>query len=316
MFKIKKNINLEYLIIIFILILIIFYFIYKNYLQIESFGGSNDGSAFLTPKTTKWYFKDSSDWYKVKQGGFSIKLSETGMNVDNPNISILFLYNNFQSQPYWRNIFHFTNGNHDCCNKGDRIPAMWICPRGWPTGGDHSFHIPISTDENTNDYGKLMLPNASLPFGKPMFIGVVVNGLSNTVSLYIDNILQSTGKYKNIHKRNANTILYIGDPWYQQDGNVYIKNFTIYDAALKQSEINDIYTLLDQGMYGKNGEDGPQGPKGSAGRNGQDGQSGEPGMNGDQGPDGILGIVGPIGPAGPEGSTSHPTTKDVVAYKI
>ena len=28
----------------------------------------------------------------------------------------------------WRNIFHVSNQNVDCCNPGNRVPAMFIKP--------------------------------------------------------------------------------------------------------------------------------------------------------------------------------------------
>jgi hypothetical protein len=278
--------NLEYFILILLIFLLIF-IMYRNIKYIEPFGGSSDAVAFTIPSQKRWTFDQSIKWYQIKQNGYSIRFYQTGINVYNKNISFLFLINVFKVANFWRNIFHFTSTARDCCNRGDRLPAMWIRP-----DKTHSYHIRFSTDSYGND--GIDMEGYNLSLGVPIFIGLVFN--NNTFSIYINNILYQQNNYNNIHKRNNNTVLYIGNPWYKQDGNVYIKNFTIYDGALSQQDIKNVYDKLSEK------------PSGSIGPPGIAGQSGIPGKNGAPGPIGQQGQVGdngPTGPTGPKGNIGY-----------
>jgi hypothetical protein len=300
--KFKKIINFKCLVIILLIIIIIF-MIYKNYANIESFGGSKDIDAFSIPTQKRWSFQDSNDWYRLKQNGYSIKLNQTGINVDNKNISIVFLFNNLKIlKNNWRNIFHFTNTNRNCCDDGDRIPAMWI----WPNST--SILVSTSTDQGYNDWGKIYEQNKIIPLGIPILISLVVKD-NNTITLYINNVIHTVGYYSNIHRRNNNTILYISDPWHPQDGNTYIKNFNIYDGALTQEDINKIYDKLDQGSIGSAGQAGSDGSKGPDGKNGSKGNQGPQGLPGNSGPEGPIGPVGERGPTGPRGNNEPASAK-------
>jgi len=285
----KKN----FLFLFIVLISVIIFFIFFNTKQkyYESFGSSSDSAAFLIPSQKKWTFSSSNiSWYKITQNGYNIKLNQTGIDVNNQNISVLFLFCSNGGQNYWRNIFHFTNANKDCCNAGDRIPAMWINP-----DNGNRFHTAVSTNTSANT---IIDTSSSLPFGIPVFVGLVIDG--NTISLYINNILTFQQNYSRIDKRNDKTTLYIGDPWYKQDGNLYIKNFTLYDGALTQQDINNVYAALSQGPSGPTGPAGPAGPGGAVGA------VGAPGAAGEMGPIGPTGQMGPIGPTGAAGKNGVP----------
>jgi hypothetical protein len=296
----KRN----FFILFFILFLIIFFILFFNFFDtteqkyFEYFGTATDANAFLIPNLKKWTFPNSAiDWYQIKQNGFSIPLTQTGIDVTNQNISVLFLFFSSGGQKYYRNIFHFSNNKNNCCNLGDRIPAMWSNP-----DNGNSLLTVVSTANNFND--TQMTTNFNLPFYTPVFVGLVIN--DNTMSLYINNILWKTIDYKTniIHKRTKDSILYIGDPWYQQDGNLYIKNFTVYNGALSPGDIDKVYDNLSQGIAGPIGRAGPAGPAGPAGQigtNGPLGPAGSDGPAGPTGPTGISGIAGSAGGVGPPG---------------
>ena len=197
--------------------------------------GIQGESVIINKGFKKWSFEKSKDWYQIRQNGYSIKFNETGINVDNENISISFLINVLKGANFWRNIFHFTSTDRNCCNRGDRLPAMWIRP-----DNKHNYNIRFSTDSGNND--GIDLPQLDLPKSTELFVGLVFN--KNTFSLYINNKLQLQKKFNNIHKRDNNTILYIGDKWHPQDGNIYIKKFTIYDGELNQDDMNNIYNSV------------------------------------------------------------------------
>jgi hypothetical protein len=303
-----------------VLISIIIFFIFFNTKPkyYESFGSSTDSAAFSIPSQKKWTFPSSNiSWYQIKQNGFSIPLNQTGIDVTNQNISILFLFNNFSGQKYWRNIFHFTNTNKDWGTNGERMPAMWVVDKNTNTfmiEFEGSYRDPKNNKKTINGPNNIYFPScsppssypssppsSSPPFGIPVFVGIVING--NAISLYINNVLIFYKDYSSsnitINKRTKDTTLYIGDPWYtQEDGNLYIKNFTVYDGALSQQDINNVYAALSQGPAGPGGPAGPAGPAGAAGAVGAPGPAGQ---MGNPGPTGSMGPIGPTGAAGKNG---------------
>ena len=235
-FRKKENIIFA---IIFLILIIIVYLIsgYFKRLLIENFGGSGDYAAFDAPTQKKWKFDESKNWYKIQQNGYKINFSELGFTIPNSQLSILFLYMNFKGQDYWRNVFRLTNTTKDCCNPGDRLIAMWIHP-----DKTNNFHIRFTTDTDGNDG---MDSGILLPMGTPLFIGLVFD--NNIFNLYINSVLSYTGTFNNIAKRDTNTVLQIGDEFFKQDGNIHIKNFTMYDGALTQTDINNVFDKLTQG---------------------------------------------------------------------
>jgi len=274
----RKALSTKFIILLVILICI-FILIYQ-FTFMEPFGGSSDTVAFSKiTNFNRWTFDQSNTWYKLVQNAYNIQLNQTGIDVNNKNISILFLMNNFGGRNFWRNIFHFTNTGGNCCGDGDRMPAMWI----WPDNTNH-FHIRFSTDSDGNDG---INTNADIPFGKSTFVALVFD--NNTLSVYIDNILIQSQNFNNIHKRNNNTKLYIGDPWHSNDGSIFIKNFNLYNGALTANDIDTIYNALDAGAPGA---PGAAGASGTAGASGAAGATGAPGATGATGAPGKPGKPG------------------------
>lgn len=239
MLSIQKIFRKKENIIFIIILIIIVYFVcgYFKKLLIENFGGSSDDVAFDVPTQKKWKFDQSKSWYKIQQNGYKINFSELGFTMPNSQLSILFLYMNFKGQDYWRNVFRLTNTTNNCCNAGDRLIAMWIHP-----DKTNNFHIRFTTDTDGNDG---MDSGILLPMGIPVFIGLVFD--NNIFNLYINSVLSYTGTFNNIAKRDSNAVLQIGDEFHQQDGNIYIKNFTMYDGVLTQTDINNVYDKLTDG---------------------------------------------------------------------
>ena len=67
--------------------------------------------------------------------------------TSNSNMTISFTINIKRTSGNWRNIIHVTNSNNDCCNVGDRVPAIWIWCCNSPT-----LLIVNSIASNGNDY--------------------------------------------------------------------------------------------------------------------------------------------------------------------
>jgi hypothetical protein len=242
-------------------------------------------------------FNDSNDWYTVRQNGASIPMSQMGINPNNQNISISFILkiNNVTSS--WRNIFHFTNNDTD----GSRLPAIFVYP-----DNSAKLHMRFDADGNTNN--GVDTPN-SLPLNTPILITLIFT--RNNFKFYIGSTRMLEQSFNNINPRNNNTKLYIGDPWYGSDGGILIKNFTVYDGALSESDISNIMEKLNSSttvVAGPPGPPGPPGPSGAAGAKGDKGDTGgkgDKGERGDKGEDGKNGEKGERGDKGEDGKNGE-----------
>ena len=237
--------------------------------------------------------KGSDKSYTYKDLGFS----NTEESFE--SISISFLINIVSGLDKWRCIFHFNNTVNDCCTFNDRVPAMFVFP-----DNTSKFTIRYSTDKDGNDG---VDPNIEIPMGIPSLITLVFN--KNTFTFYVNGNAVKTLSYGSIYPRNIDTKLYIGDHFdgYGNDGNVLIKNFTIYDGALNETDVKNMYNKLNELSVGPPGPAGPAGQMGASGPAGPAGPMGSKGDKGDAGPVGPMGekgdpgLVGPMGPMGEKG---------------
>jgi hypothetical protein len=188
----------------------------------------NPPCASITPS---WVFPNSlNNFYALKQNGYKTNWSNLGVK-SNSNMSVSFSLkiNNTNSQ--WRNIFHITNTNRDCCNLGDRVPGVWVTP--------NRSVLYISSSTST-DYDNTFDSN-TLELKKEHFVTIVWDNLNNTY-VYVNGRLNKKYNYTGrLTSVNDKTILYIGDPWYIQDGGLLIKNFSFYNCCLSESNILLIY---------------------------------------------------------------------------
>ena len=177
----------------------------------------------------EWKFPNSINWYTVSQNGYSIKMSDTGIKLPTKQYSISFLYNLNATKPSWTNIFHITNTDNNCCDRGDRIPALWVKPN------ETTFHIRMSTNDSDNDGIDI---DAS-PVNNKILVTFIFD--NNIFTMYINNSKKITETFNNIEEISRNAILYIGDPWYEHNETVNIRDFTIYNGVLTTDQISNIY---------------------------------------------------------------------------
>ena len=276
---------------------------FKKMNQIEGFSfKKNQFEEFsLTRKEgfvnlTTWNFPNSVDWYKVVQNGYSIKMAETGIKLPTRDFSISFLYQLTGLNSNWNNIFHISNTGNNCCNAGDRIPALWVFPN------DTSFHLRFSTDNNGNDG----MDGAPIPLNQITLITLVFN--NNTATMYHGNKSVLQNSFNNIHLIQPSATLWIGDPWHGNNGTIQIKGFTIYDGALTQGQVNNLFINTQKGDSGIDGVDGTPGQKGDIGTTGEKGKDGLPGKDGTNGAPGTNGLPGNPGKDGINGAKGDPGT--------
>ena len=219
-----------------ILFLVLFYLCHRCFTFSENFDElgvlymAKMNEAVNLPKLKNWTYAVSQSWYKLKANDYNMYLRD--MNFSQyANMSISFFMQINSGHNQWRNVFHFTQDGQNCCEKGQRIPAMWIFP-----DNTTNMHIRFSTDSdgndgiNTSDY----TPNISLK--KPYLITLVFD--NNHFSFYINKQRVCDKDFNNIYKRNGDTLMYIGDPWHGANDGLLINNFTLYDGALTQDDVN------------------------------------------------------------------------------
>jgi len=313
--KTKSCLLLLLAVVILLLLLhfLVSYFINRKSVAVEKFMNADTASAFSVPTLKKWSFDESSSWYKVKPKGssYQVPFSSMGFTMPNSVISISFLINIVAGSDRWREVFRFNdNTSNDCCNKGDRIPAFFV----WPDGTT-KFHIRFSTDTNGND--GIDSPTL-IPMATPVLITLVFD--TNNFKLYINENLAYSGDFNNVFSRTDKTVLYIGENFdgYGEDGKVLIKNFTVYDGALSETDVTNMYNKLEEmppGVPGPSGIAGPQGIAGPPGNTGPPGTTGPPGMSGPPGAQGPSGMAGPPGPKGLTGSSGISATNYNSNYK-
>jgi hypothetical protein len=296
---INKNINFTICVICLVLLLV--YICYHGKSILENFvDSSNTSKAFEVPTLTKWTFPDSSSsWFKLREKGGEKKsytyadlgFSNTPESYD--KISISFLINIVAGLDKYRLVFQFSSTGNECCNFEDRVPALFVQP-------DNStrLHIRYSTDQNGNDG---IDPNVTIPMGTPSLLTFVFD--KNTFTFYVNGNKVQTMTYNKIYPRRSDTKFYIGDYFdtFVSDGNILIKNFTVYDGALTETDVKNMYDKLNELSVGPAGPEGPAGQTGTQGPAGPSGPAGMKGDKGDPGPQGLQGLEGPAGPIGPIG---------------
>ena len=177
-----------------------------------------------TSITQSWTFPNSTGpMYTVRQNGYSIPWSNLHV-TSNANMSVSFLLKITSLYPTARNIFHITNSNNT-----SSVPSCSIAPN------DTSINIINSTVDNAS----YSLSADTLGLNNTIFVTITWN--NRTIRYYINGILSETYPVDKFIDAVPNATLYIGDPWYEQNGGILIKNFSIYNCCLSPSNITTIY---------------------------------------------------------------------------
>jgi hypothetical protein len=180
-----------------------------------------------------WEFQPSlNKWYTITYGNVNKPTaiwSDLGI-ISSTSMSVSF-WLNISTLNNWRNIFHVSNTNNNCCNNGDRVPAVWVCP--------NQAQIMIANGNTQN--GNINLYPGLLTLHTNYYIVIVWN--NTTLNVYKNGELQYNYTYSSpITSAKPNATFYMGDPWYSsQDGGVKIRNFKIYNDVLTQNDISNMY---------------------------------------------------------------------------
>lgn len=112
----------------------------------------------------------------------------------------------------WGNILHVTNTGQNCCNFGDRAPAIWT----WP--GKTTLHFVFGDAGDGNWH---ILETAPLPIGRPVNVSITAKGpsVTATVGSEIYRLTQPTRR-----PTGNNYTVYMADPWHEP-ANAAIDDF-------------------------------------------------------------------------------------------
>jgi hypothetical protein len=295
---------------------------YENFDELGTLYSSKMNEAVNLPVLKKWTYPVTNSWYKLKVNDYRMHLREMNF-TQYSNMSISFFLQINSGSGNWRNILHFTQDGNNCCERGQRIPALWIYP-----DNTTNMHIRFSTDSGGNDgIDTTSMSNATISFFKPYLITLVFN--NNNFTFYINKRQVVSSEFNNIYKRNRDTLMMIGDPWHSADDGILINNFTVYDGVLSQNDVNMMVAKAQEspsvanqpgaaGPPGPKGDLGPQGPQGPQGPKGDYGSKGDIGLPGPNGPKGDIGPQGPkgdIGPQGPKGEIGQQGPKGEIGQQ-
>jgi len=199
---------------------------------------SNPGNFQLITKVSPtvkyhpWVYSPTKNIYYTMTQSTSAQKWSISKIRNSAKMSISFWIIISETNPNWRSIFHVSNQNIDCCNSGNRVPAMWIWPN--TTG----FAISHSTSTNGNIYPDLAY---QVPLNTGVFLTIVFD--STTMVLYANAISQETYTYPSpLISATSDASFYIGaDPWYSTVGGFQIKNLSLYNNVLSAGDVSNLY---------------------------------------------------------------------------
>lgn len=201
--------------------------IYNYVLTIEQINKIYDDQNIISGSWT--YDLSINKWYTISTNNLIGTWDKLNI-ASNSNMTLAFTIMIIDLSTTWRNIFHVSNDNVDCCDKGNRVPGIWMYPN------DTTLYICYDTENSPNNYIKL----SNLKMNVPIHIYVVFN--NNTINAYVNGKIQKTLTIDApLVPAIPNAKVYIGDPWTLQNGGLKIKNFTIYNSALQEDQINKIH---------------------------------------------------------------------------
>lgn len=140
----------------------------------------------------------------------------------------------------WKNILRFTQTNRNCCNPGDRNPAVWFIP------GTLRLHIRSGRKGNWNDG---INPSPQLPLNKYTHVEVIVNE-GNMIVKYDGKIVGRNNRYKVPFRPASLLNVWVGDG--HPPAEAFIKNVNYLSLDIpREVNIVNAETKLKRGLLVK-----------------------------------------------------------------
>merc|ERR1712072_737886 len=114
------------------------------------------------------------------------------------------------------NIIHVTATGNNCCNYGDRVPAVWFYP------GNLRLHIRDGSANNGNNGCD---PEEQLVVDQTTTIRLEIRGFF--MSVYYDDVLMCEAARADGRTVHENAQIFLADPWH----------------AVANAEVDDVYIL-------------------------------------------------------------------------
>ena len=176
-------------------------------LQVISMDSSDDLVAGAT------YFTASPFQLVNGDGSVGREMASIDIPLD---FDLSFVVNPAGSVGGWGNIIHITADGGNCCNYGQRIPAVWFYP------GNLRLHIRDGSTANGNDGCD---PEEQLPIGEDTTVRLEVR--ANNLEVFYNDESKCIGARAE-RTTFANARVFMPDPWHDA------ADATIDDAYLKQ----------------------------------------------------------------------------------
>lgn len=180
-----------------------------------------------------WEYQPTVDTFYTMNQSDRIGDWSTTTIENSSTMSISFWINVSATHRNWRCIFHVSDQDTNCCNVGNRVPAMWIYP------GSTNVHFRHSTLVNGNDGP--YIDQYQIPMNTPTFITIVLN--STTISFYANGSQIGTTHHfpSPLIPAKSNAQFYMADPWHGF-GDFQLKNFKLYNNAFNAKDVSDLYS--------------------------------------------------------------------------
>jgi len=190
---------------------------------------SNVTNIYNASTSNVWKYTPSIGNFIKLNGGNNVT-TWSNLNISsNSNMSISFTINIANVNSNWRNIFHVTSTNNNCCNIGDRVPAIWI------TAGGQSLHIAHSITNN----GNATFNSNAIPLNTNTKVDIVWK--DQNVKIYFNGLLNSQYNYPApLVQTNGSASIYSADPWHSV-GGFMIQDLTFYNGSSIQLSTTKVY---------------------------------------------------------------------------
>jgi hypothetical protein len=146
----------------------------------------------------------------IGAGGLLVKNTKVGEVQASKNYEVSFVLTPHHTLSGWTNIFHFTQTGNNCCNQGDRIPAVWFF--------SDTTRLHVRSSQQSNGNGGCDT-NDQLPIGQATKVDIRVENDKLQV-FFGGNLACETNPFSSPTDFSVPQTLQVwaSDPWYTASG--------------------------------------------------------------------------------------------------
>jgi hypothetical protein len=146
----------------------------------------------------------SSTELLIGEGKKLVANTNAGEVQASQNYEVSFLLTPHGTLSGWTNIIHFTQTGKNCCDEGDRMPAVWFY------SSTTKLHIRSGRQGGGNDGCD---PTDQLPIGQATKVDIRVEGGKMQV-FFSGNKVCETNTYSSPTSPSGTMVAWAGDPWH------------------------------------------------------------------------------------------------------